>query len=117
MIVLGLTIAIIVGVLFLNLMQHRFPSYLPDKLKDWLFLPAALRSLKPYDEFINKYLCCLSCCKKLVAVAPADSTGGDKANGSLNDIGLGNKQLSHMINNSISNGAEYNNKAYAVESF
>ncbi len=52
-------------------MQHKLPERLPKKLQDWKFLPIWLRSLKPYDSFIRKNLCCLKCCRKL---APATSS-------------------------------------------
>ena len=42
-------------------MQKKYNQKLPNKIKNWNFLPLALRSLKPYDDQIKK----LKCCKKL----------------------------------------------------
>ena len=42
--------AIFVGVV--NVMQSRYPERLPEKLRDWLWLPEPLRSLRPYDTYI-----------------------------------------------------------------
>ena len=53
-------------------MQKKFPKYLPRFLRDWNFLPLPLRSLKPYDTFIRRYLCCLKCCRKLVDTDPSN---------------------------------------------
>lgn len=47
-------------------MQSYACDYLPEFLKTWAFLPHFLHSLKPYDDFIMKYLCCCNFCKKLM---------------------------------------------------
>ena len=52
-------------------MQNNFPNKLPAKLRTWNFLPPVMRSLKPYDNFINMYLCFCKCCRKL-KVAPME---------------------------------------------
>ena len=48
-------------------MQKKHPKQLPDVLKDWSFLPAPLRSLKPYDRVISKCFMRCKCCKKLTS--------------------------------------------------
>ena len=49
-VVLCVLVAIFVGVV--NVMQSRYPERLPEKLRDWLWLPEPLRSLRPYDTYI-----------------------------------------------------------------
>lgn len=39
----------------LNILQRKIPKFLPNKLRDWTFLPNYLHSLEPYDKFIKKY--------------------------------------------------------------
>ena len=52
-------------VLLINFLQNKYPNILVKKLRSWNFLPVYLRSLKPYDEMIKNYLCCMNCCKKI----------------------------------------------------
>jgi hypothetical protein len=37
-------------VIVVNVMQRKVPKHLPEKLKNWDFLPTPLHSLKPYDR-------------------------------------------------------------------
>jgi hypothetical protein len=39
-------------------MQIKCNQRLPNVIKNWNFLPLALRSLKPYDDQIKKLKCC-----------------------------------------------------------
>ena len=41
----------------LNVMQTRIPQRLPKILRNWNFLPSALRSLEPYDRILKKIKC------------------------------------------------------------
>lgn len=57
---LGVTIFITM----VNVMQSRSPHHLPNKLKNWDFLPKWMHSLKPLDHLIAKtVLCCSFSCE------------------------------------------------------
>ena len=58
-------IIVVLLVLSINFIKTRKPEILPNLLKNWDFLPEPLRSLKPYDKIIFKYLYCCKCCNKL----------------------------------------------------
>ncbi|KAK0407350.1 hypothetical protein QR680_019148 [Steinernema hermaphroditum] len=45
----------------INISQNKAPKCLPAFLRDWSFLPIALRSLDPYDKFMMTL--CMSCCR------------------------------------------------------
>jgi sodium-dependent phosphate cotransporter len=52
-------------VIVINLIQHKRPSILPEKLRNWHFLPLWMHSLKPIDDIIAKLVerfACLTCC-------------------------------------------------------
>lgn len=63
--VFGIFMTILMALGVIKVMQKKTPTYLPEMLQTWKFLPEPLRSLRPYDSFITKYLCFMSCCKKL----------------------------------------------------
>ena len=46
-----------------SIIQRKFPQILPEKLKNWKFLPSPLRSLEPYDQIIER-LNCVKLCRK-----------------------------------------------------
>ena len=55
-------------VAIVNSLQSRCPRYLPEKLRTWLWLPEAMRSLRPYDTYVfaplgNSLSKCCSCFK------------------------------------------------------
>jgi sodium-dependent phosphate cotransporter len=72
-IVVGLIILLIASILVIRFLQKKHPKVLPEFLKDWEFLPIGLRSLKPYDRIIVKYLMCFKCCKKLTNADESDN--------------------------------------------
>ena len=80
----GLFVAIV------NTMQFRCPERLPAKLRDWLWLPEPLRSLRPYDRYIFAPLgaqlgkCC-KCCKQDDAVPLKDLKGQAKVQAASTD--------------------------------
>jgi solute carrier family 34 (sodium-dependent phosphate cotransporter) len=80
----GLFVAIV------NTMQFRCPERLPAKLRDWLWLPEPLRSLRPYDRYIFAPLgaqlgkCC-KCCKQDDAVPLKDLKGQAKEQAASTD--------------------------------
>ena len=49
-------------IIVINVLQSRKPSWLPRSMRTWKFLPKWMRSLKPYDQVMTKYLLC--CCRK-----------------------------------------------------
>jgi sodium-dependent phosphate cotransporter len=67
-------LVLIATIVLINIFQNKCPSFLPQFLKSWDFLPVPLRSLKPYDDIINKNLCCCICCHKLKS-KPIDEIG------------------------------------------
>ena len=52
--------------MIINTLQSRQSSFLPKYLQTWDFLPEYLRSLKPYDKLIKKYLCFCKICQKII---------------------------------------------------
>jgi len=68
---------ILIFITVTSIIQRKFPQILPDKLKNWKFLPTPLRSLKPYDRIIER-LNCVKLCRK------HEVTQDDKKNGRFN---------------------------------
>ena len=60
-----LVIALVV-IFVITQMQKNAPKYLPAILHTWKFLPLSMRSLRPYDDWIVKYLLCCKFCHKIV---------------------------------------------------
>ncbi|XP_048365556.1 sodium-dependent phosphate transport protein 2B isoform X2 [Sphaerodactylus townsendi] len=63
-------LALLVGVIAINVLQAKWPHVLPRCLQNWDFLPTWLRSLQPWDDVVTamtsacgRYCCC--CCKCL----------------------------------------------------
>ncbi len=56
---------LMIFVIVVNVLQRKRPSALPEKLKNWEFLPEPLRSLDPLDRLISKardkFRSCCSC--------------------------------------------------------
>ena len=44
---------LLVVVIVVNVVQNSWPEWLPDVLQDWEFLPEPLRSLDPYDRYVQ----------------------------------------------------------------
>ena len=65
-------IALSIGIL--KLLQRYKPDWLPEKLRDFEFLPIWLRSLKPYDDLLQKLFAffknTFAMCNKKVKVTP-----------------------------------------------
>ena len=57
-----LVLVIVALIIVINVLQSRKPSWLPRSMRTWKFLPKWMRSLKPYDQVMTKYLLC--CCRK-----------------------------------------------------
>lgn len=57
----------------INVMQEKAPKYLPEKLRNWDWLPLWLHSLEPYDKFLTKYILVCQCAQKLSSVQPVDN--------------------------------------------
>ena len=49
----------------INILQRKRPTWLPEKLRNWDWLPLWMRSLQPLDSVIT------TCKKKLVAICPS----------------------------------------------
>jgi hypothetical protein len=108
-----------VFVVVVKFMQHKHPEHLPEKLKDWKFLPIWFRSLKPYDSFIRQYLCCFKCCRKLVI--PSSSFTSDFSDPSIADLNnVNEKKAEKNADDDDSNRpkqlnvivVQYNNKGF-----
>ncbi|XP_066489021.1 sodium-dependent phosphate transport protein 2B [Tiliqua scincoides] len=61
-------LAVLIVVIVINILQRKRPHFLPQKLRNWNFLPRWMHSLQPWDDVItsvgtacSKYCCC--CCK------------------------------------------------------
>jgi len=61
-------------VIVINLLQNQKPSYLPEKLRNWHFLPIWLYSLEPYDTVITRLFGCFSCCQTPTTSNSTEST-------------------------------------------
>jgi len=66
LITVGLIIALVFLIIVINKIQRHAPKYLPSILRTWDFMPSFMRSLKPYDEWIEKYLFCFKFCQKVI---------------------------------------------------
>uniref|UniRef100_A0AAQ5Y5F6 Sodium-dependent phosphate transport protein 2B n=1 Tax=Amphiprion ocellaris TaxID=80972 RepID=A0AAQ5Y5F6_AMPOC len=63
-------VVLVVFVIIVNMMQSRWPRYLPTVLRNWDFLPRPLHSMAPWDRMVTSSLafcgtrCCCCCnCK------------------------------------------------------
>ena len=61
---MGPIVLLIIFIVVVNILQDKYPSILPKLLRTWEFLPLPMRSLKPYDNFFNKYICFCACLQK-----------------------------------------------------
>ena len=108
-------------------MQKKYKDQLPILLQDWMFLPLAFRSLKPYDEFITTYLCCFKCCRQLIFNSPerTDDSNNDNlpeepANNPVSELpSASDKKIPQNKETVIAFVVIKNNKAYdyVTESF
>ncbi|XP_031705225.1 sodium-dependent phosphate transport protein 2B-like [Anarrhichthys ocellatus] len=65
-------IALVIFVIITNVMQSRYPRFLPQCLRSWDFLPRPLHSMEPWDAMVTSVFgfcgkhccCCCKCCKK-----------------------------------------------------
>ncbi|KAK1175618.1 sodium-dependent phosphate transport protein 2B-like [Acipenser oxyrinchus oxyrinchus] len=64
-------VVLILVVIIINIMQSKWPQYLPRVLKNWDFLPLWMHSMKPWDRkvtsvmsFCRGHCCCCNCCRK-----------------------------------------------------
>ncbi|KAL4238207.1 hypothetical protein ACF0H5_002919 [Mactra antiquata] len=55
---------VILIVLFIKLLQHKCPNCLPEKMRNWKWLPKPLRSLEPYDRALMLATGNCYCCRK-----------------------------------------------------
>lgn len=69
---IGVPIAVLfIFIIIVNIMQSRWPRYLPKILRNWEFLPRPLHSMAPWDRVVTSSLgfcgrhccCCCKCCK------------------------------------------------------
>ena len=54
-------LVIIVFVVVVNVLQRRYPRFLPKVLRNWDFLPLFLHSLEPFDSIVTQWKCCDRC--------------------------------------------------------
>ncbi|XP_033891834.1 sodium-dependent phosphate transport protein 2B-like [Acipenser ruthenus] len=64
-------VVLMLVVIIINIMQSKWPQYLPRVLKNWDFLPLWMHSMKPWDRkvtsvmsFCRVHCCCCNCCRK-----------------------------------------------------
>lgn len=63
-------VVLVVFVIVVNVMQSRWPRYLPRVLRNWEFLPRPLHSMAPWDRVVTsafsfcgtRCCCCCKCC-------------------------------------------------------
>uniref|UniRef100_A0A1I7ZNH0 DUF4870 domain-containing protein n=2 Tax=Steinernema glaseri TaxID=37863 RepID=A0A1I7ZNH0_9BILA len=58
---------------FVTVLQRKAPKCLPTALRDWTFLPIYLRSLDPYDEYMERLGFCMPCCRTCCQGRPRES--------------------------------------------
>lgn len=63
--VVGPFLAIVAVIALINVIQAQRSHWLPHVLRDWTFLPLAMRSLKPLDDFFRSLPCCSKCTVQL----------------------------------------------------
>ncbi|XP_066576091.1 solute carrier family 34 member 2b [Amia ocellicauda] len=81
-------IVVFLVAIFINVMQSKWPQYLPKVLQTWDFLPLWMHSLKPWDRIVTSVMafcgarvcCCCKCCKKN---SSEEEGTGEKKTGSL----------------------------------
>ncbi|KAJ6659408.1 hypothetical protein lerEdw1_019140 [Lerista edwardsae] len=64
-------LAVLIVVIIINILQRKRPHILPQKLRNWNFLPRWMHSLQPWDDVITSVIstcgtyccCCCKCCK------------------------------------------------------
>ena len=60
LVVSSILVFTILSISIINTLQKKKPKTLPVRLRNWKWLPLAMRSLKPYDDlFCSKCTCCL----------------------------------------------------------
>ena len=79
---------LVVFIVVVNLLQAKKPSWLPEKLRTWDFLPTPLHSLRPYDKLIWKST---SICGRYCKCCDKDEDGDTEM--VLKNGGLNGKQL------------------------
>ncbi|KAL3213840.1 hypothetical protein MRX96_035082 [Rhipicephalus microplus] len=72
MVVLIPVLLILVAVVAVNILQRKSPHVLPEKLRNWLWLPEWMRSLDPLDRVVSAVVGRCGCCQRLCP--PADGT-------------------------------------------
>ena len=55
---------LLLTILIIKVFQRKCPTVLPEKLRNWKWLPKFLRSLEPYDRLFIKLSCNCFCCRK-----------------------------------------------------
>lgn len=65
MVVLIPILLILVAVVAVNIIQRKAPHVLPEKLRNWLWLPEWMRSLDPLDRVISAVVGRCGCCQRL----------------------------------------------------
>lgn len=63
--VLGPVAVLFVIFVIITILQNKKPDVLPQKLRNWHFLPLWMRSLEPLNGVILAACCCCRCCQKL----------------------------------------------------
>ncbi|KAF4531929.1 hypothetical protein B566_EDAN000958 [Ephemera danica] len=97
----GIPVTIIIAfVVVVNLMQKRFPKYLPSVLRTWNWLPLWMHSLEPIDRLFTgisvkcfKYCKCCKCCK---LSDQSDESDDDDVEKQIEKHGEDNRAFSHM---------------------
>ncbi|KAL1483739.1 hypothetical protein MTO96_032983 [Rhipicephalus appendiculatus] len=65
MVVLIPVLLILLAVVAVNILQRKAPHVLPEKLRNWLWLPEWMRSLDPLDRVISAVVGRCGCCQRL----------------------------------------------------
>ncbi|XP_055338863.1 sodium-dependent phosphate transport protein 2B-like [Paramacrobiotus metropolitanus] len=55
-------VTLLAFIILVNVLQKKYPSVLPRKLRTWNFLPHWMHSLEPYDTCVKSLFRCRICC-------------------------------------------------------
>merc|ERR1712179_883864 len=97
-VVVCLFCTILALVILISFLQTKKPEVLPQKLRDWSFLPEALRSFAIIDYIVQTYLEVFCCCIVNRTVMLMADDGKPRPKNNVQNLGLGaNLQLVKIV--------------------
>lgn len=88
-------LTLFVAIVIINILQAKRPHLLPQKIRNWDFLPRWMHSLQPWDNVITsmastcgRYCCCCKCCRGKDAGPVAEEKPAKAMEGHDNPVSL-----------------------------